>query len=163
NTLVPRTFSSKFNLSTSNIGLVLLSPGLGYLLGSMTSGCYSDFLLSKISAKYGDIYPEMRINSVWFGSALVPVSILAYGCLIVKNAHIVFLISSMFFFGFGALIVFNCMSTYLIDAFPGRSASAIAVNNLFRHMAAAIMAIISIPLEDAEKVERTFSELNALY
>ncbi|CAG8788990.1 15021_t:CDS:2, partial [Cetraspora pellucida] len=149
NTLIPRTFSSKFNLSTSNIGLVFLSPGLGYWLGSVASGCYSDFLLSKINARYGDIYPEMRINSVWLGSALVPVSLLGYGWSIVKNAHIVFPILSLFFFGFGTLIIFNCMSTYLVDAFPGRSASAIAVNNFFRYMAAAITAIISIPAEDA--------------
>ncbi|CAG8523293.1 4234_t:CDS:2 [Cetraspora pellucida] len=132
NTLIPRTFSSKFNLSTSNIGLVFLSPGLGYCLGSVASGCYSDFLLSKISARYGDIYPEVRINGVWLGSALVPVSLLAYGWSIVKNAHIIFPILSLFLF----------------DAFPGRSASAIAVNNFFRYMASAITATISIPAED---------------
>ncbi|CAG8773682.1 30035_t:CDS:2, partial [Racocetra persica] len=79
NTLIPRTFSSKFNLSISNIGLVFLSLGFGYTLGNMVSGYYSDFLLLKISAKYGDVYPEMRINCVWLGSVLVPVSLLAYG------------------------------------------------------------------------------------
>ncbi|CAG8726074.1 27668_t:CDS:2, partial [Racocetra persica] len=72
-TLFPRTFSSKFNLSTSTIGLVFLSLGIGYSLGSVISGFYSDFLLSKISAKHGHIYPEMRINSVWFAAAVTSI------------------------------------------------------------------------------------------
>ncbi|RIB05491.1 major facilitator superfamily domain-containing protein [Gigaspora rosea] len=146
--LVPKTFSAKFNLSPSNIGLVFLSPGIGYSLGSVVSGSYSDFILAKNRKKYGSIYPEMRISSIWFGSVLVPVSLLAYGWFIVKNVHISLPILSMFFFGFGAFIVFSGSSTYLIDAFPGQSASAIAVNNCFRFTAASIMSLASVPLEN---------------
>jgi hypothetical protein len=51
--------------------------------------------------------------------------------------------------GFNVLIVFNSVSTYLVDAFPGRSASAIAVNNLTRSLAAALFTFISVPFEDA--------------
>ncbi|CAG8817015.1 46255_t:CDS:2, partial [Gigaspora margarita] len=111
--LVPRTFSTKFNLSPSNIGLVFLSPGIGYSLGSVVSGSYSDFILAKNRKKYGSVYPEMRIS-----------------------------------IGFGAFIVFSGSSTYLIDAFPGQSASAIAVNNCFRFTAASIMSLASVPLEN---------------
>ncbi|CAG8696055.1 13518_t:CDS:2 [Dentiscutata erythropus] len=149
NTLVPITFSTKFNLSPSYVGLVLLSPGIGYFLGSVISGSYSDSLLAKSREKYGNICPEIRINSIWLGSVLVPVSLLAYGWFIVKNVHIALPILSMFFFGFGTLIVFNGTSTYLIDAFPGRSASAIAVNNCFRSIAASITSLVSIPLQNA--------------
>ncbi|CAG8806941.1 8893_t:CDS:2, partial [Dentiscutata erythropus] len=149
NALVPTTFSTKYNLSPSNVGLVLLSPGIGYFLGSVISGNYSDFILTKSRKKYGSIYPEMRINSVWLGSVLIPVSLLAYGWFIAKDTHISLPIVSMFFFGFGALSVFNGSSTYLIDAFPGRSASSIAVNNCFRSIAASIMSFASTPLENA--------------
>ncbi|KAF0445909.1 MFS general substrate transporter [Gigaspora margarita] len=149
NTLIPITFSAEFNLSPSNIGLVFLSPGIGFSLGSIISGSYSDFILAKNREKYGSICPEIRINSVWLGSVLVPVSLLAYGWFIVKNVHIVLPILSMFFFGFGTMLVFNGSSTYLIDAFPGQSASAIAVNNCFRSIAASIMSFASIPLENS--------------
>ncbi|CAG8458282.1 7651_t:CDS:2 [Dentiscutata heterogama] len=149
NALVPTTFSAKYNLSPSNVGLVLLSPGIGYVLGSVISGSYSDFILTKSRKKYGSIYPEMRLNSVWLGSVLIPVSLLAYGWFIAKDTHISLPIISMFFFGFGALSVFNGSSTYLIDAFPGRSASSIAVNNCFRSIAASIMSFASTPLENA--------------
>jgi len=47
------------------------------------------------------------------------------------------------------MIVFNSVSTYLVDAFPGRSASAIAVNNLMRSIAAAIFTFASAPFENA--------------
>ncbi|CAG8795237.1 31271_t:CDS:2 [Gigaspora margarita] len=149
NTLVPITFSTKYNLSPSNVGLVFLATSIGYSLGSIASGSYSDFLLAKNREKYGSICPEMRINSIWLGSVLVPISLLAYGLFIVKNVHIALPISSLFFFAFGSLLVFNGSSTYLIDAFPGRSASATAVNNCFKSIAASIMSFISAPLENA--------------
>ncbi|CAG8823561.1 15497_t:CDS:2, partial [Gigaspora margarita] len=104
NTLIPITFSAEFNLSPSNIGLVFLSPGIGFSLGSIISGSYSDFILAKNREKY---------------------------------------------VGFGTMLVFNGSSTYLIDAFPGQSASAIAVNNCFRSIAASIMSFASIPLENS--------------
>ncbi|CAG8551305.1 5083_t:CDS:2, partial [Dentiscutata heterogama] len=148
NTLVPTTFSTKYNLSPSDVGLVFLSPGIGHFLGSVISGSYSDLILTKSKEKYGSIYPEIRIKGVWLGSALVPVSFLAYGWFIVKNVHIALPILSMFFFGFGTMIVFSGVSTYLIDAFPGRSASAIAVNNCFRFISASIMSFASKPLEN---------------
>ena len=47
------------------------------------------------------------------------------------------------------MAVFNSISTYLVDAFPGKSASAIAVNNLTRSLAAALFTFVSVPFEDA--------------
>ncbi|RIB02741.1 major facilitator superfamily domain-containing protein [Gigaspora rosea] len=149
NTLIPITFSTKYNMSTSNIGFVFLSIGVGFSLGSIISGSYSDFILSKNKEKYGDICPEMRINSIWLGSVIVPASLLAYGWFIVKDVHIALPITSMFFFGFGAYIVFNGSSTYLIDAFPGKGASAISVYNFFRSIASSIMSFAATPLQNA--------------
>ncbi|CAG8718010.1 25082_t:CDS:2 [Dentiscutata erythropus] len=149
NTLIPTTFSAKYNMSPSNIGLVFLSPGIGFILGSIISGSYSDFILNRSRKKYGSIDPEIRIKGGWLGSTLVPITLLAYGWFIVKNVHIALPILSMFFFGFGLMITFSSVSTYLVDAFPGRSASAIAVNNCFRFISASIMSFASEPFENA--------------
>ncbi|KAF0445905.1 MFS general substrate transporter [Gigaspora margarita] len=149
NTLIPITFSTKYNMSTSNIGFIFLSIGVGFSLGSIISGSFSDFILTKHREKYGSICPEMRINCIWLGSVIVPASLAAYGWFIVKDLHIALPITAMFFFGFGAYIVFNGSSTYLIDAFPGKGASAISVYNFFRSIASSIMSFAATPLENA--------------
>ncbi|CAG8619719.1 18042_t:CDS:2 [Gigaspora margarita] len=149
NTLIPITFSTKYNMSTSNIGFIFLSIGVGFSLGSIISGSFSDFILTKNREKYGSICPEMRINCIWLGSVIVPASLAAYGWFIVKDLHIALPITAMFFFGFGAYIVFNGSSTYLIDAFPGKGASAISVYNFFRSIASSIMSFAATPLENA--------------
>lgn len=51
--------------------------------------------------------------------------------------------------GFSVVTVFNSVSTYLVDAFPGKSASAIAVNNLMRSLAATLITFVSVPFEKA--------------
>jgi hypothetical protein len=44
------------------------------------------------------------------------------------------------------MIVFSSVTTYLVDAVPGRSASAVAVNNLFRMGFAAGGSMIARPV-----------------
>jgi hypothetical protein len=51
--------------------------------------------------------------------------------------------------GISLLIILNSLSTYLVDAFPGRSASATAANNFIRTLVAALFIFVSAPFEDA--------------
>ncbi|CAI2189299.1 367_t:CDS:2, partial [Funneliformis geosporum] len=150
NTLIPRTFSKQYNLSTLYIGLVFLAPGGGYMIGSLLGGKWSDFVLAKAKRKNNNIsYPEMRIHSVWFGAFLLTLSYTTYGWFVQANLHIAFPIISLFVGGISVLIIFNSTATYLVDAFPGKSASAIAVNNCVRSFAAAIMSFVAVPFENA--------------
>ncbi|CAG8721254.1 15462_t:CDS:2, partial [Gigaspora rosea] len=83
------------------------------------------FVLRKKKAENGGFsYPEMRINSAWGGALLVPSSL-------------------------GTLIAFNSMSTYLMDAYPMHSASAIALNDCIRFIASGTVAILEPLMEDA--------------
>src|ERR1044072_7394992 len=59
----------------------------------------------------------------------------------------------------GAMSIVNTCHTYLVDAFPGKSASAIAVSYFIRSIVAAIMAIVAVPLEDAVDTGWAFSIL----
>ncbi|CAG8505488.1 11224_t:CDS:2 [Diversispora eburnea] len=150
NTLVPRSFEKLYNLNTADVGLVFLAPSAGYMIGSFIGGKYSDIVLSKCKALNGGVsYPEMRLNSSWLGVIGVPISFLAYGWFIQWRLNIILPLITMFFGGFSTYLTFNSTSTYLVDAFPGRSASAIAVSNFLRGISAAFASLISIPLEDA--------------
>ena len=67
-----------------------------------------------------------------------------------------------FFMGFGIMLVFSTVTTYLIDAVPGRSSSAVAMNNLIRNILAATGAVIAKPLIEALGNEVLFSILCAV-
>ncbi|CAG8591392.1 18549_t:CDS:2 [Acaulospora morrowiae] len=160
NTLVPRSFEKLYNLSTAEVGLVFLAPSAGYMLGSVIGGRYSDFVLAKYKTRNGGIsYPEMRLNSSWLGAVLIPISFFVYGWFVEFKLPLYLPLIAMFLGGFSTYLAFNSTSTYLVDAFPGRSASAIAVSNFLRGISAAISSLISIPLEDALGVGWTYTLL----
>ncbi|CAG8740053.1 3949_t:CDS:2, partial [Cetraspora pellucida] len=147
---VPRNFSQRYNLSSSTVGLLFIAPAAGCAIGSLLGGKYSDFVLHKKRSENGDFsYPEMRIQSIWVGAFLVPSSYLTYGWLLENNFNIIVLMILWFFGSLGTLVVFNSLSTYLVDAYPTRSASVIALNNCIRFMVAGTVAILEPLMEDA--------------
>ena len=69
-----------------------------------------------------------------------------YGWTVEKGLFVFIPEIGTFLFGFGMMIVFATVTTYLVDAVPGRSSSAVAMNNLFRSILACIGVIIGKPL-----------------
>ncbi|CAG8548123.1 4654_t:CDS:2 [Paraglomus occultum] len=150
-TLVAVTFQdSHYALSPSLTGLIFLSSGAGYMSGSVVGGRYTDIMLARERKKNkGEQYAEMRLKSAWLGSIILPISFMAYGWCVDKEVFIVWPLIAMFFGGLGVLLTFTSMATYLIDAFPGFSASVMSVNICLRYLAASLMSIIAAPLKNA--------------
>ena len=80
---------------------------------------------------------------------MYPLGILMYGWTVEKGLFVIVPEVGTFFFGLGMMIVFTTVTTYLIDAVPGRSSSAVAMNNLVRNVLACVGAIIGQPLIEA--------------
>jgi predicted MFS family arabinose efflux permease len=96
NIIIPK-FDTIYNLSLSAIGLIYLAPGVGYLIGSIVGGRYSDYVLVKYESKHnGYSYPEIRLKSIWFGSMLLPVSYYAFGWMIEFKVNLILPIIFMF-------------------------------------------------------------------
>ena len=96
NVVIP-TFYNTYNLSYSAIGLTYLAPGVGYLIGSIVGGRYSDHVLAKYGSKHdGNSYPEARLNSIWSGIILVPLSYCAFGWTIYFKANLILSLIFMF-------------------------------------------------------------------
>ncbi|KAG9306748.1 hypothetical protein G9A89_005648 [Geosiphon pyriformis] len=149
NALISTTISYQYHLSSSDIGLVMLSPGLGYMVGSYVGGRYSDYVLYKAREKDGSDYPELRIQSGWLGTALVPIGMASYGLMVANGVALAWTVIPIFIAAVGVMICNSSLSTYLVDAFPSQSASAMAVNGFFRYLSAALMSILAQPLEKA--------------
>ncbi|CAB4394086.1 unnamed protein product [Rhizophagus irregularis] len=154
NILIPERFAITYGLSASQIGLVFLAPGLGLMSGSLVGGKLSDYVLSKRMKKIGGNYlPELRLYSAWFGSILIPLAYFSFGWLLENGVSIFYPLFTMFIGGFGTLMAFNPTSTYLVESYPTRSASIVALNNFMRALVAGSMSALAAPLSDA-KMER---------
>ncbi|CAG8548138.1 4655_t:CDS:2 [Paraglomus occultum] len=149
-TLISTTFQiDHYSLSPSTSGYVFLCSGFGYMIGSVFGGKYADMMLAKQAKKNNGVqYAEMRLKSVWLGAILFPISISAYGWCVEKSVFIAWPLLAMFFDGIGVFLITSSMVSYLIDAFPGLSASVMSVNICMRYLAASVMSIIAAPIKD---------------
>ncbi|KAJ7889930.1 vacuolar DHA amino acid exporter [Mycena olivaceomarginata] len=146
-----RTLSSAYGYNALQVGLVLLSFGLGNLAGSLIGGRLSDAKLASLKAANGGIsYPEMRLKSTAYGLILLPPSVLAFGWVSAKHVHVSALCVFLFLSGFFVIWAYTQWTlAYIVDANNGRSATAVATNSAFRGIAAFIATEVAVPLQDS--------------
>jgi MFS family permease len=125
-----------------------LGNSLGYLVGSLVGGRWTDYIFIRSASKHnGVLEAEGRFGlNAWVGGILYPLGLLMYGWTVEKGIFVFVPEIGTFLFGFGMMIIFATVTTYLVDAVPGRSSSAVAMNNLIRNVLACIGSIIGKPL-----------------
>ncbi|KAI8987088.1 major facilitator superfamily domain-containing protein [Pilobolus umbonatus] len=145
NPTITVTFKQRYGLNSWQVGLCYLAYGVGLMSGSVLSGRYSDFVLKRLTQKKGPekIYPELRMRAVFPAFILIPAGYLIYGWSTQFIIGLYVPIIGLFVYSLGQMSAFTPTSVYLVDSKPGRSASAIAINNCFRSVIAAIAAIFS--------------------
>ncbi|CAG8502943.1 8142_t:CDS:10 [Diversispora eburnea] len=92
-----------------------------------------------------NVCPEMRIKSVWISAILVPLSFITYGWLIERKVYMVFPIIFIFL----ALLGISSTETYLVDAYPTKSASAVSVNKFICFITSGIISNFAVSIQDA--------------
>ncbi len=123
-----------YNFSTTIVGLLYIPNSVAYMIASIAGGKWSDHIVKRQQRKNnGVLIPEERIAENSFAASIIyPLSILIFSWPLHYGKHWVIPLVGTFLFGFGSMLVFGTTVTYLIDALPGRGASGVAVNNLFR-------------------------------
>ncbi|KAK1138933.1 hypothetical protein N8T08_001673 [Aspergillus melleus] len=110
-------FNPRFNLTTALVsGLFYLSPGAGFLMGSIVGGKFSDRTVRKwIVKRNGLRLPQDRLNSglaTLFG--VLPAAALVYGwTLDQEKGGMAVPIVAAFFGGWGLMGSFNGLNTYV--------------------------------------------------
>ncbi|SCV74455.1 BQ2448_8094 [Microbotryum intermedium] len=143
-----RTFASApYNYNALTTGLVLLCFGTGNFLGSVGGGRYSDYVFNKLKAKSGGKgSPEMRIKSTRLAMLLVPCFYILYAWTVQKRTNIGGPLVALFFLGLSTMVLYSSLLSYVVDANPGRSSSAVACNSLFRGVLACIASQVAEPI-----------------
>ncbi|EFQ31211.1 major facilitator superfamily transporter [Colletotrichum graminicola] len=141
-------FTEVYGFSTVAVGLVFLPGGLATLCGAFYVGAFSDRTLKRRAAARGVNAPEDRLAPIITlpGALAFPAGLFAYGWLVEGHIHWAAPLAGTAVTGFGSILVFTGIQTYLIDAFEGYAASAVGANAVLRGIAGAVIPLSGLGL-----------------
>lgn len=130
-------FASEYNLSEIALGLTFLANGLGCMLGSLSTGKLLDIDYRRFKGKFsGDPHDfpieQARLRTLWVWAPVQWGSVLLFGWTIDRHVHLAAPIIATFGLAWTSMSTQSVITTYLVDIFPKRSASATAAVNLAR-------------------------------
>lgn len=136
--------SPPHDFSTTQVGLLYLGPGIGFLLAVWFLVPYIDKTYNKMAKDNdNDGKPEYRLPLANVGSVLLPITMFWFAWTVEYKLHWFASISSTVLFGIGQVAVFNTVQNYYIDAFSKYAASAIAAGALLRSVVGGIVPLIT--------------------
>ncbi|ESZ94697.1 hypothetical protein SBOR_4948 [Sclerotinia borealis F-4128] len=158
-------FSEHFKLSNLELGLIFLPNGFGCISGSYLTGYLMDYDYNVVESRYrqqhnipadvpikaGELldFPieVARMRNIWWIVLIFVITTALYGYSL--NLEIMALpLVLQFFIAYTATAVFSLNSALIIDLYPGKSASATAVNNLIRCLlGAAGVAVVQLIID----------------
>ncbi|KAJ5195294.1 uncharacterized protein N7498_008732 [Penicillium cinerascens] len=154
-------FNPRFNLTTPLIsGLFYLSPGMGFLIGSVLGGKLSDRAVKKwIIKRNGVRLPQDRLNSGLITLFIVlPGATLIYAWTLKEGVGgMPVPIISAFFAGVGLLGTFNGLNTYSAEVMPHIRSEVISGKYVVQYIFAAAATAAVEPLINSIGVGWTFT------
>ncbi|KAF5234024.1 hypothetical protein FAUST_7803 [Fusarium austroamericanum] len=141
-TSMPTLFVKEYHFSSGSVGLAYLGLGMGSLIGLVISGATSDPLVNYLTKKNGgERKPEYRLPLMAAACLMVPAGLFIFGWTAEKRTHWIVPIIGTSFLGLGMIIVFMCISVYLVDAYIEYAASAIAASTVLRSLFGALLPL----------------------
>ena len=136
-------FREAYNFSTTTAGLVFLPGGIGTLAGLLYVGNLSDRNLRRQRTSSKPFTPESRLPLVIIlpGALAFPIGLFLYGWSVQVRLHWVVPLVGTAVTGFGSILLFVAIQTFLIDAFEESAASVIGANAVLRGLAGALLPL----------------------
>ena len=142
-------WSGEYGFSTTQVGLMYLGPGLGFLLCVWFIVPKIDTVFNHLTKKHDDeSKPEYRLPLANIGAVLIPISLLWFAWCVEYRVHWAPTILSTVFFGLGQITILNTVQNYYIDSFSKYAASAIAAGAVFRSIVGGIIPVFVPTLFD---------------
>lgn len=143
-------YREAYGFSTTATGLVFIAGGIGTLLGLFYIGTLSDRTIARRSAAGKPITPEDRLPLIIVvpGSLAFPIGLFLYGWSVQYRIHWIVSQIGTAITGFGSILIFASLQTYLIDAFVEHAASAIGANAVLRGTAGALIPLAGLKMYD---------------
>ncbi|KAH8897282.1 MFS general substrate transporter, partial [Thozetella sp. PMI_491] len=136
-------FKEVYGFSTFTAGLVFLPGGIGTLFGVVYMAHLSDQTIKHRAAAGKTITPEDRLPMIITlpGSLTFPLGLFMYGWSVEGHVHWIIPLIGTAITGFGSILIFIGIQTYLIDTFERYAASVIGANAVLRGTAGALIPL----------------------
>lgn len=132
----PLLWVDRYNMSPGIGSLNFISMGLGFFLGTQITAPLNDMLYRRLKHKNNGIgRPEFRVPIMVPASLLVPTGLFLYGWSAQAEMHWIVPNIGACIFCAGTIVGFQCIQTYLVDAYTRYAASAIAAATVLRSLA----------------------------
>jgi predicted MFS family arabinose efflux permease len=161
-TALSTLMTGHYHLSELQTGLTFLSNGAGCICGTLLTGKLLDMDYRHIKESFTgspDDFPleRARLRLIWLYGVLQCASVLTFGWTIEKGVHVAVPVICLFVLGWTAISMQSIVSTFLVDVFPQKSASAMAALNLVRCLLGAGGAAFVMPCINTMNVGWTFT------
>jgi len=118
-------------------GLNYISLGVGFFLGTQICAPCQDSIYRAMKKRNNGIgKPEFRVPLMVPGALLVPIGLFIYGWTAQSHTHWIFPNIGAALFAAGVITGFQCMQTYIVDAYTRYAASAIGAATVLRSLCA---------------------------
>ena len=132
----PSVWAEAYNESAAIGGLNYIAIALGFSLGAQLTGLLQDRLYRHLTKQRGGVgVPEYRVPLMLPGACIVPVGLFLYGWSAQRRWHWIVTDVASVIFSTGIIIGYQCMQTYLVDAYQTYAASAMAAAIFLRSLA----------------------------
>ncbi|KAL2073082.1 hypothetical protein VTL71DRAFT_10406 [Oculimacula yallundae] len=163
-TIMSTLFARTYHLSELHIGLTFIGNGVGCIIGTLTTGKFLDFDYRRFKTSFRGLpedFPleKARLRTLYFWSALQMGSCLVFGWTLEKGVHIAVPIICTFVLGWSATSIISVVSTFMVDVFPKKGASATAAVNLLRCLMGAGGTAAVLPIVNGIGAGWTFTLL----
>ncbi|KAF7790036.1 hypothetical protein EIP86_000985 [Pleurotus ostreatoroseus] len=142
----PVVFVGDYHWNEGIAGLTFISVWIGLGLALFVTPQLEKNYRSRMAAKGGKADPEDRLVGMMVGAIWVPISLFIFGwtspgAVMPGGGNWVGPVSSGIPFGFGMVTIYFSANAYIIDAFPGYVASALAAKTVVRSGSGAAMPL----------------------
>ncbi|KAH0272987.1 MFS general substrate transporter, partial [Aureobasidium melanogenum] len=166
-TVLSSVFQATYNMSDLQVGLVYLANGIGCMVGTLTTGRLLDVDYRRCKKRYAQLesnFPleKVRLRMIHIYGPLQCIAVLVFSWVVDNHIHVLVPIICLFFIGWAATSIQSIVSTFLVDLYPDRSASATAALNIVRCLLGAGGTAAVSPAVQAIGIGWTFTIFSAL-
>ncbi|SCV67616.1 BQ2448_5227 [Microbotryum intermedium] len=131
--MFPIVFVKKRGWNLGEAGLPFIGVGIGMLLGILFNIVYvNPKYIRDLDAAGGHLPPEARLPACCLGGVCLPLGLFWFAWTAQPSVHWIVPCLASIPFGFGMVIVFLSMMSYLVDSYLWLCASALAANAVLR-------------------------------
>ncbi|KAK5124307.1 hypothetical protein LTR85_002010 [Meristemomyces frigidus] len=124
-----------YNESIGIGGLNYISLGLGYFLGTQITAPINDRIYRRLRTRNDGVgRSEFRIPLMVPGSIIMPIGLFWYGWTAQTHQHWILPNIGAVIYSAGAIMIFQCIQTYIVDAYTRYAASALAAAVVLRSL-----------------------------